>query len=244
MVGKPGRQVNARPFPFPLAADMGRMSAMRLDSSCIPALHDHLVAAWHTDVAGDDDAAVADATNLIKGLEPPAAAFLALAAAQHLRNFRLWHIEDEARRTDVDDVYIAAQKRGIDRTNQQRQDLIEKLDEALIDAWPWVVADASLPMNTETPGSVIDRLSIASLKIWHMREQTERGDADDAHRAKCRDRLAVLLRQREDLSGSLTRLLDDLRERRLRLQVYRQFKMYNDPTLNPAVYGGGGAPKS
>ncbi len=217
---------------------------MHLEANLIPALHDRLVAAWHTRVAPDDAAAALDARPTLEGLEPAAASFLALAAAQHLRNFRLWHIEDEARRTDVDDSYIAAQKRGIDQANQQRQDLIEKLDEALIAAWPWVLEGAALPLNSETPGSVVDRLSIASLKIWHMREQAERKDADEAHRAKCRDRLAVLARQRDDLAGSLARLLEDLRERRLRLQVYRQFKMYNDPTLNPAVYGQGSTSRS
>lgn len=210
----------------------------RIAPSAIAQLHDHLVAAWHREVAADDARAAADGAPIVAGSAAAdgSAAFLARVAAQHLRNFRLWHIEDEARRTDVDDAYIAAQKRAIDRTNQERQDLIEKLDEAIIAAWPWVLEDASLPLNSETPGSVIDRLSIGALKIWHMREQTEREDASEEHRAKCRERLAVLCRQREDLAGSLARLLGDLRDRRLRLQVYRQFKMYNDPSLNPAVY--------
>lgn len=200
-----------------------------LNAKTLVALQDRLVLDWHGAAATDDDALIGTATN----------GFFGLVACQHLRNFRLWHVEDEARRLDAGDDHIAAQKRAIDHINQQRQDLIERLDEALIAAWPWVIEDPQLPMNSETPGSVIDRLSIAALKIYHMSEQVGRSDVAEAHRVKCRDRLAILNRQQLDLAGALDELFNDLRWRRKRLQVYRQFKMYNDPTLNPAVYAQG-----
>jgi hypothetical protein len=193
-----------------------------LDVSAVTALHDHYVRAWHD---GPQE--------ILKSSSP----VIDVVAEQHLRNFRLWHTEDEARRRDVDDSYIAEQKRKIDRFNQERQDLIEKIDEALIAANPRIAEESSAPMNTEMPGSVVDRLSIASLKIFHMREQTERTDVDEAHREKCRQKLSTLERQRRDLAGALELLLADLTAGRRRMQVYRQFKMYNDPNLNPAVYG-------
>ena len=101
-----------------------------------------------------------------------------------------------------------------------------------------VVPVAGARLNTETPGSVIDRLSIAALRIYHMEEQAARTSASLGHRAKARSRLEILLRQHHDLAQSLAELLDDLFAGRKRLEIYRQFKMYNDPTLNPQIYGG------
>ncbi len=195
------------------------LARAQLRSSNVTLFHDMMVTKWHveTPVAGSGD-------------------ILRVIEEQHLRNFLLWHTEDEARRRDVPDSFIAEQKRKIDRFNQERQDYIERIDETIIRSWPWVAENAALPMNTETPGSVIDRLSIASLKMFHMREETERTDATDEHRRKCMEKLEILRRQRGDLAAALDQLLDDLHDRRKRLQVYRQFKMYNDPTLNPAVY--------
>lgn len=164
--------------------------------------------------------------------------FLRAVCDQHRYNFLLWHEEDVARSPDAGDVEIAKVKRAIDGYNQKRNDGIERLDEMIISelgaAEVRPAADARI--NTETPGSVIDRLSILSLRIYHMQEQAEREDADDQHRAKATGRLTILYEQRRDLAQSLTELLADLASGRKLLKVYRQFKMYNDPTMNPYLY--------
>lgn len=192
------------------------------------ARHDALVRAWHD----DPDAAAALAET------PSGLADGALAQAigrEHLVNIRLWHEEDEARRRDVPDRAIADSKRRIDRLNQQRNDLIEKIDEALAGGLPY--ADPSAPLHSETPGAIVDRLSILALKAYHMEEESVRPDADEDHRRTCGRRLAVLREQRSDLSACLEELLDDLAQGRRRFRVYRQFKMYNDPATNPALRG-------
>jgi hypothetical protein len=149
----------------------------------------------------------------------------------HRCNALLWRQEDEARRRDVDDGAIAANKRAIDRLNQQRNDAVEALDAALLATLPAARADARL--NSETAGAMIDRLSILALKIHHMGLQLERRDVDAAHLASCRARLDRLRVQRADLAGCLDALLDDAAAGRARFSVYRQYKMYNDPALNP-----------
>ncbi|MEN6496666.1 MAG: DUF4254 domain-containing protein [Thermoguttaceae bacterium] len=164
--------------------------------------------------------------------------FLHLVCEQHQRNYLLWHQEDIARSPDVTDEGIASVKRKIDQLNQQRNDLIEKIDIGLInqlEAWG-ARPRPGARLNTETPGSVIDRLSILALRIYHMEEQLARDDADDEHRAMVRAKLEILHEQLRDLSGSLIELLDDIVAGRKRLKVYRQFKMYNDPSLNPYLY--------
>ncbi|MBN1590427.1 MAG: DUF4254 domain-containing protein [Pirellulales bacterium] len=164
--------------------------------------------------------------------------FLNLVCRQHQQNFRLWHEEDIARSTDVTDAELAEVKRRIDKLNQRRNDLIEQLDDALIDQLRQnnVEPLPSARLNTETPGSAIDRLSILSLRIHHMQEQANREDAEPAHRRKATDKLEVLYQQLEDLSGSLAELLADVFAGRRLLKVYRQMKMYNDPTMNPYLY--------
>ncbi|NVN98256.1 MAG: DUF4254 domain-containing protein [Geobacteraceae bacterium] len=152
-------------------------------------------------------------------------------------NYSLWHEEDKARRTDVNDSLIALVKRNIDRFNQQRNDLIERLDEAILG---WLVQKTEfaddLPINSETPGSIVDRISIMSLKVYHMYEDTLRDDINDEHRQKSLHKLAVLREQRSDLESALHLLLDDYLVGRKKMKIYRQFKMYNDPTLNPEMY--------
>lgn len=180
-----------------------------------------------------------DEWHIAPGPREEPADFLSLAREQHRRNFDLWHEEDTARALEVPDTLIAAVKRRIDKLNQERNDLIEKLDDALLDLLRkrGVTTSADTPWNSETPGSIIDRLSILSLKVFHMREQTQRRDADKAHRDRCADRLRILEQQRADLTRVMQVLLDDLAAGRRQLKLYRQFKMYNDPTLNPALYG-------
>ena len=160
---------------------------------------------------------------------------------QHQYNFLLWHEEDVARSPDVSDARIAMVKRAIDGYNQQRNDWIERIDEALIE----MLADAGVNpaddarLNTETPGSAFDRLSIMSLRIYHLEEQLERTDVDEAHIERTTQRLERCRLQQADLSTSLVELLADLAAGRKMLKVYRQMKMYNDPTMNPYLYSRG-----
>jgi hypothetical protein len=163
---------------------------------------------------------------------------LEVVCQQHQFNYLLWHEEDVARSPDAPDARIAAVKRAIDGYNQQRNDWIERIDESLMQllAGGGVLPRPDARLNTETPGSVIDRLSILSLRIFHLEEQLERDDADEAHRAKVTERLERCRVQQADLSQSLGELLRDIFSGRKLLKVYRQLKMYNDPTLNPYLY--------
>jgi hypothetical protein len=157
---------------------------------------------------------------------------------QHSFNFQLWHQEDIARSRDVSDAQIAEVKRAIDGFNQQRNDWIEKVDDEITSMLKLkdVKVSGDTPLNTETPGSAIDRLSIMALRVYHMREQLERADVDQQHREKVEQKLAVCLMQQADLSQSLQELVDDIFAGRKKHRTYRQNKMYNDPTLNPYLY--------
>ena len=164
--------------------------------------------------------------------------FLGTACQQHAFNFQLWHEEDRARSPTASDADIAAVKRSIDRLNQQRNDWIERLDDELSQ----VLAAANTRIepiarqNSETVGSVIDRLSILALREYHYHEQTQRLHDDVAHRERLHDRLSLCRTQLLDLTDSLQALFDDLFAGRLRHKIYRQMKMYNDPKLNPYLY--------
>ena len=177
----------------------------------------------------------------VKAPEPDyveASDFPNLVSMQHYVNFELWHQEDMARDPDAPDSKIAAVKRAIDVLNQRRNDMIEQMDQYLLDALQSknikYIADAE--MNSETPGSIIDRLSINALKIYHMDEEIQRLDVTDEHRKKCSGKLSVLQDQRNDLKKSLEILLADLSSGKKRLKVYQQMKMYNDENLNPVLY--------
>ncbi|MFM1902313.1 MAG: hypothetical protein RLZZ440_213 [Planctomycetota bacterium] len=161
----------------------------------------------------------------------------------HRFNFLLWHEEDIARAPDVTDSRIAAVKRAIDGYNQARNDAIEKVDDWLIGelAARGIVASPDAPAATETPGAAIDRLSILELRRYHMREQAERADATPEHRAKAAARMEVLDAQRDHLVESLDRLLGEIFAADRPLRVFRQMKMYNDPTMNPYLYKAGKA---
>jgi hypothetical protein len=158
--------------------------------------------------------------------------------ANHRHNRLLWDEEDRARRRDVADAEIAANKRAIDGYNQRRNDAIEKMDEALLGRIEGVVPAAGAWHNSETAGSMIDRLSILALKTFHMRLEATRADASEDHRATCGEKLARLTLQRADLARCLDTLLREAAAGRAFWRVYRQFKMYNDATLNPYLYGG------
>lgn len=157
---------------------------------------------------------------------------------QHQFNFQLWHQEDIARSRNVTDEKIAEVKRAIDGFNQNRNDWIENVDDfisGLVDSSDvQVMEDARL--NTETPGSVFDRLSILSLRIFHMEEQLERDDVDQSHLDSVNQKIAICRLQQDELSNSLQELLDDIFAGRKRHRTYRQLKMYNDPSLNPYLY--------
>ena len=163
---------------------------------------------------------------------------LAWAHRLHMYNFRLWHIEDSVRRPGAADHVIALSKRAIDTFNQQRHEHIEQLD-------TWLCAYlyehntrplTNAELHSETPGNLLDRLSILTLKVYYMGREAERQDAAVAHRQTCQQRLAVLEEQRDDIYGCLGRLCLDLWSGRKMFKVYRQFKMYNDPDLNPEIY--------
>lgn len=160
--------------------------------------------------------------------------FERLASENHLRNFLLWHEEDIARRDDLGIERVYQAKRAIDRYNQQRNNFIEEMDQALVAALQPL--HDGCPMNSETPGMIIDRLSILALKEYHMREETVREEAADTHRAACSAKLDRIVRQRGDLTRSLAELIREVADGTRSFAVYYQFKMYNDPSLNPQLY--------
>ncbi len=145
-----------------------------------------------------------------------------------------WHLEDLVRPDDVDPVEALKLKRRIDRSNQHRTDLVERIDDHYFMMFKDVAPQADAKLNTETPAWAIDRLSILALKIYHFEIEAHRGD--EAHRAKCQAKLDTLLAQREDLTTAIDQLLGDLAAGRRIMKLYRQMKMYNDPSLNPMLY--------
>ena len=147
-----------------------------------------------------------------------------------------WHLEDIIRDPHINPADALGLKRRIDRSNQDRTDLVEEIDTYFRKLYSDVKPLPDARLNTESPAWAVDRLSILMLKIWHMQEQTERTDADSEHINKCRAKLDVLLEQKVDLSTAIDQLLEDIEAGRKYMKVYHQMKMYNDPATNPVLY--------
>lgn len=148
-----------------------------------------------------------------------------------------WHLEDMIRDPDINPVMALAVKRHIDRSNQERTDLVEHIDDYFLGLFRYAEVKPTAIINTESPAWAIDRLSILVLKIYHMQRETERTDTNEAHIKECRNKLAVLIEQRDDLAAAIESLIANIAHGKVRMKVYRQMKMYNDPALNPVLYG-------
>lgn len=147
-----------------------------------------------------------------------------------------WHFEDIIRDPNIDPAEALILKRRIDRSNQDRTDLVEQIDTYFRQKYSEIKPLEEARLNTESPAWAIDRLSILALKIYHMAEQAARNDASEEHLAKCAQKLEVLKEQQVDLSTAIDQLLEDIETGRKYMKVYRQMKMYNDPATNPVLY--------
>ena len=147
-----------------------------------------------------------------------------------------WHLEDIIRDPDIEPEEALAIKRRIDKSNQDRTDLVERIDSYMLDKYKTVTVSENATINTESPAWAIDRLSILALKIYHMQIEAERKDAAPEHTGSCKRKLEVLLTQQQDLSLAIDQLLEDIAAGRKYMKTYKQMKMYNDPTLNPILY--------
>ena len=192
-----------------------------IDVSQIISLHREMLLRWHQ-----------------QEIDNPYHGLLGMVCRQHRYNFLLWHEEDMARSPDESDQRIAQVKRKIDGYNQLRNDWIEKIDDHLTERLSQlhVVAPSDAALGTETPAAAIDRLSILSLRIYHLEEQLWRVDVTAAHTKSVEAKLAICLEQQADLSTSLAQLLQAIFSGHARHKTYRQLKMYNDPALNPYLY--------
>lgn len=179
---------------------------------------DHLVDSWH-----DSD--------FVDSSDP----FTSAVLNNHRHNYLLWYQEDKARRDDMGFEYVYHAKRAIDQHNQQRNNFMEQIDLCLAEELH-IDPQSSLPSHSETPGMMIDRLSILSLKIYHMALQLERDDVDETHVQTCANKLAILKIQRDDLKQCLQTLFDDIQNNQKTFKLYKQMKMYNDKSLNPQLY--------
>jgi hypothetical protein len=147
-----------------------------------------------------------------------------------------WHLEDIIRKPDIEPVQGIAVKRRIDKSNQDRTDMVEKIDDFFLEKFRNTTPRPHARMNSETPAWLLDRMSILMLKIYHMKEQTERRDADEAHIKRCQSKLNVLVEQKNDMREAFDQLIEDIASGERKFKVYRQMKMYNDETLNPMLY--------
>lgn len=195
---------------------------LSLSAKTVTVLHDQCTIAWHYETPA---------------VLPPVTGWERAVAEQHLANFELWHAEDSARTPQATDHDIARTKRFIDGANQRRNDLTEHCDVLLLE----FLNRQNLParaaeQHSESPGLILDRLSILSLKLFHTREEVDRVGAPPGHAARNEERLRILAEQRDDLAAALDRLWQQILNGERSFKLYRQLKMYNDPALNPAVY--------
>ena len=203
----------------------------------ITRMHDDATFRWHKETTlaeplGEGPTSLLPSDPRLTSASPDL--LLQVALAHHRANFDLWHEEDKARDPGASDASVALVKHTIDALNQRRNDLVEHLDRMLLSA----AGDQSstAPLHSESPGLIVDRLSILALKIYHTAEESHRLSASDAHRQRNLGRLALLEEQRADLAACLDALWSQVLAGQRRFKLYRQMKMYNDPELNPAVY--------
>ncbi len=147
-----------------------------------------------------------------------------------------WHLEDIIRLPEINPTEAVQLKRRIDKSNQDRTDRVEKIDDVFLEEFKHVTPKSGTRINSETPAWLLDRMSILLLKVFHMKEQTERNDVDAEHKAKCQLKLNILLEQRADMKTAFDELMEDIGSGNRRFKVYRQMKMYNDASLNPMLY--------
>jgi len=171
----------------------------------------------------------------MKNAYPPAS-FEHLLYAKNWIDTVQWHLEDIIRLPEINPVEALQIKRRIDKSNQDRTDMVEKLDDYFLEQFKGVTSKASAKINSETPAWLLDRMSILLLKIFHMKEQTERKDASAEHIEKCKAKLNVLMEQRADMQLAFDQLMEDIKSGDRKMKVYRQMKMYNDASLNPMLY--------
>ena len=189
-----------------------------INASTITALHEQCIIQWKS-----------------LGIKYQHKEFYQLVEENHAFNFQLWHAEDRARRDDMGYEFVYQAKREIDTCNQLRNNRMEAMDEWLLKALQPEKPE-QCPVNSESPGMIIDRLSILSLKSYHMTLQTKRQDVSEEHRKTCAYKLETIHQQLEQLSLCLRQLLDEIQAKSRTFRIYHQFKMYNDPTLNPELY--------
>lgn len=166
----------------------------------------------------------------------PAGSFEHLLYVKNWIDTVQWHLEDIIRLPEINPAEALKIKRRIDKSNQDRTDMVEKMDDYFLDQFKSVTPKPSAKINSETPAWLLDRMSILLLKIYHMKEQTERKDASAEHIAKCKAKLDVLMEQRSDMQLAFDQLMEDIRTGDRKMKVYRQMKMYNDASLNPMLY--------
>ncbi|KTD33956.1 hypothetical protein Lmor_1938 [Legionella moravica] len=189
-----------------------------INPSVITNLHKNCIIAWKS-----------------SGIEHQHTQFLQLVEENHAFNYQLWHAEDRARRDDMGFEFVYQAKREIDTCNQLRNNRMEAMDEWLFHLLR-PANPAQCPVNSESPGMIIDRLSILALKSYHMNLQTKRTDVNDEHRNTCAQKLKTIHQQLDQLALCLGQLLTEVHEKSRTFRIYHQFKMYNDPTLNPELY--------